>query len=243
MTRVIDELLRTCWPDGLPRRLDQLVHRRLAHELLRDYKLEPIFSLDDPERLPRLTVSAQGERDRWQQAVAAAWPSAQLASFLELGPSPTRWMVDSDGSDRAVVYLDDLQNTELGLVGPQGLPLMCLTLELSSATRGQLTRHEQPPLTWLSGAMDRGTRRLVAAGAVGVWALRWKDDEVVGVAWISESRWRRNPASARRAVRALGASPAYDAALRCLADHARVGYPDVVEIFCDGSVELTMGVL
>jgi hypothetical protein len=239
MTTVTDELLCICWPGGMPRRLDRLVHRPLAQQLLRDYKLEPIFSFDDPERPPRLTVSAQGERDRWQQVVAAEWPS----TFLEQGPEPTRWMVDSDGSDRAVVYLDDLQNTQLDLAGPHGLPLMCLTLDLASAARGQLTRHAQPPLKWLSGTMETGIVQLLEAGAVGVWALRWEAEKVAGVAWISESRWRRNPASARRAVRVLGENPVYDAALRCLAEHGRVGYPDVVEIFCNGTVELTMGVL
>lgn len=243
MATIVDDLLQSCWPDGLPRRLDELVDRNLAEQLLNAFKLEPVFPLEGTSRPVRLTVSAEGERNRWREKVAELWPSRQLAGLWQQGPAPIRWMIDSDGSDQATLFLDDLHNSDLDLAGPHGLPVMCLTLELPAGERGQLTRHEKPPLPWLTGCMEASLGRLIDAGAVGVFALRWQGDGVASVAWISESRWRRNPASARRAVRALGAHPAYDAALDVLAKHGRIGYPDVVELFDDGRVDLTLGVL
>ncbi|MBW2525584.1 MAG: hypothetical protein JRI23_15480 [Deltaproteobacteria bacterium] len=243
MATVIDDLLACCWPEGIPPRLDQLVDRPLAERLLGSFKLEPVFPLENGTRPIRLFVSAEQERERWSRQVGRLWPSDGLDEFLQQGPAPTRWMVDSDGSDHATLFLDDLHRTSSESTDSQGLTLMCLTLELPTGAEQRLTRHEQPPLPRLTGSMERGLRSLLDHGAAGMFALRWSEDEVVAVAWISETRWRRNPASARRAVRALGAHRVYDRALETLARHERIGYPDVVEIFRDGRIDLTMGVL
>lgn len=243
MTTLIEELLGVIWPHGVPPRLEALIDPDLCGQLLADFKLAPVFPFERGNRPTRLIVAAEGERDRWRAAVARHWPSDEIEPFLKRAPAGTRWMIDSDGSEQALVFLDDLQTVDHELSAPRGLCLMCLTLELPAATPGLLTRHEEPPLDWLAGKPQRLLGQLLDAGASGAWALRWREGQVTSAAWISETRWRNNPASARRAVRVLGKHPAYDAALRCLARHGRIGYPDVVELFEDGTIDVTMGML
>jgi hypothetical protein len=242
MTRLVDRLLSIAWSQGVPQRLDGLIDRGLCDELLADFKMGLVFPLDDRGRPPRLALSSQGERDQWCQAVMARWPSPSLAGFLERVPSDTRLMIDSDGLDQAVVYLDDLQRVDHGLQTPEGLELMCWSLTLPAGTEGFLTRHGEPPRSWVPPSLARRFDDLIDDGAEGLWAVRWQADEPVAVLWISESRWRQNPAASRRIVGGLGGNPSYEAALACLAEYGRGGYPDAVELRGDGGIEVTLGV-
>ncbi|MBW2455163.1 MAG: hypothetical protein JRI68_11665, partial [Deltaproteobacteria bacterium] len=151
--------------------------------------------------------------------------------------------LDSDGSDRAVVYLDDLQQVDHGLTVPDGLELMCWTLSLPAGTEGFLTRHREPPRPWVPQALSHHVAALLDAGAAGLWAVRWQDQEPVAVLWVSESRWRGNTATTLRIADQLGQHEGYAVALAYLAEQGRQGYPDVIELREDGGIEVTLGVL
>ena len=246
MTLLVDRLLAIAWPRGVPRSLDGLIDRRLCDALLEDFKLGLVFPLDRSDRPVRVALSSQGERSKWRRGVKARWPSPSLDDFFERVPDHTRLMVDSDGSERAVIYLDDLQQIDHGLQAPEGLELMCWTVELPGGSEGFLTRHREPPQPWLPDSLGQrveGLQGLLDAGAEGLWAVRWHRSDAVAALWISESRWRANPAVSRRIVARLGDHPGYQAALRCLAEHGREGYPDAVELRSDGGLEITLGVL
>ncbi|RLB60023.1 MAG: hypothetical protein DRI90_14705 [Deltaproteobacteria bacterium] len=243
MTHLVDQLLAIAWPQGVPQRLDELIDRPLCDDLLEDFKMGLVFPLDDSDRPVRLALSCQGERNRWRQSVMARWPSPSLTGLFDSAPSDTRLMVDSDGSDQAVVYLDDLQRVDHDLQVPAGLELLAWTVALPAGTDGFLTRHREPPHPWVPTSLAPSLKGLLENGAEGIWAIRWHHDAPVAALWISESRWRRNPAMSRRIVAGLGTHPSYDAAQQCLADHGREGYPDAVELRRDGGIEVTLGVL
>ena len=239
----VDDLLAVAWPEGLPERLEPLVDRELCAALAEDFKLGVVFPFEGGERLPRLALSAQGERERWQELVRRAWPAAELERFLSLAPPDTRLMVDSDGSERAVVYLDDLQEVEHTIRAPAGDELMSATLELPEERVGCLTRHSEPPLSPIPAELRRRLMALLAAGAEGIWALRLHEGQVEGVVWVSEARWRRNAPAARLAASRVGDHPSYRAALACLERHGHQGYPDALELRADGTTDLTLGIL
>lgn len=243
MATLIDELLRTAWPHGVPERLDALIHRQRCGALLADFKLGLVFPFAPGGQPVRLALSAQGERERWIAGITRQWPSDRLTRFLDQAPAHTRLMVDSDGSDRAVVYLDDLQDVDHGLRAPQGLELMCATLTLPGGAEAVVTRHTEPPLDLLSAPLRGRCEALREAGAEGLWALRWQQDRVVGLLWITESRWRDNVAESSGVVAGLSPSPAYEGALAVVAQHGRQGYPDALEIIPDGGLDVTLGII
>jgi len=258
---MIDALLDIVWPSGLPERLSNIVDRPLCAALLLDFKLGIILSVAPPPsggeaqaRATRMALSDQGEAARWQQVVGQQWSPAEAARFLSLVEDGTRRMVDSDGSGEAVLYLDDLQATRHTLVPPPALAgqqLMCATLALPGARPGWLSRHADPPLELLDGALADRTRSLLDLGAVGLWALRWRDSEVEAVLWITESRWRKNAVTTQAVVKALleqsEAPPITTETLtalqHCLSPQGHRIYPDAVELAPDGVIDVTIGFL
>ncbi len=239
----VDELLQVAWPDGLPPRLQSLVDRELCASLAQDFKLGLVFPFEAVTRPSRLALSAQGERERWQTEVRRQWPSPALEAFLGRAPDDTRLMVDSDGSERAVIYLDDLHEVDHQLSAPDGQQLMCATLDLPEEREGQMSRHQEPPLSLLPDGLRRRLTSLLAAGAEGLWALRLAGQEIEGVVWISEARWRDSASLARVAASRVGDHPGYRAALDCLERNGRQGYPDALELRADGTIDLTLGIL
>ncbi|MFH2009450.1 MAG: hypothetical protein ABI333_22855 [bacterium] len=243
MAELVDELLAVAWPEGLPGRWAPLVDRELCEALLRDFKLGVIFPFGGEVRPVRLALSAQGERERWEREVLRAWPSERLEGFLGQVPAETRLMVDSDGSERAVVYLDDLQEVEHELRAPSGMALMSATLGLPGDRLGVLTRHTEPPVERVTGSLRARLEELVGLGAEGLWSLRWEEGRVLSVLWISESRWRGNAEASRAVLGGLGSSRAWAEALRVAERHGRLGYPDAVELLGSGGVDVTLGIL
>ena len=61
MSSVIDDLLASCWPDGIPPRLDALVDRAVCAARLANFKAEPVLPFESTSRPVRLVVSAEGE--------------------------------------------------------------------------------------------------------------------------------------------------------------------------------------
>jgi len=243
MNALVDHLLAVAWPDGVPQRLDGLIDRPLCTRHLADFKLGLVFPFDGSLRPVRLALSCQGERSAWRRGVAERWPAPALDDFFDHVPADTRLMVDSDGSDRAVVYLDDLQQVDHRLQAPAGLELMCWTLELPDGTDGFLTRHREPPHDRVPPGQQAHVQALLDAGAEGLWALRWRGDQPCAVLWVSESRWRANAATTCQIADQLGSHPGFRAALGCLAEQGHEGYPDVIELRADGGIEVTLGIL
>ncbi len=253
---MIDELLHIAWPRGVPERLHRLVDRPLCASLLRDFKLGLILTHEGGGEVgpTRLALSDQGEDERWRQLVLQQWPSSVASGFLAQADPAIRRMVDSDGSDRAVLYLDDLQTAPHRLAPPaplQPLELMCATLSLPQKQRGWLTRHKELPLGSLHGALAERARELRSLGAQGLWSLRWGATDPEGLLWITESRWRDNADTANRTLlRLLQAEEAPDrtaatiAALKaCVTQRGHHSYPDVVELRADGTTDITLGFL
>jgi len=244
--RGVDAALRAVWPGGLPPRLDALVDRALCGARWADFKLGPILPLGGPPRPPRLALADAGEPEAWAAAVRAGWPAA--AAFVGEGPPGARRMLDSDGGESAEVLLDDLQEVAHGFgAAPGGRVLMARALRLPSGDETRWSRHPDgiADVEGLPAAALGWARGLRAAGAAGLWAVRWRGDAPVGLLWVSESRWRGDAAATAALVDGgAGGSPADGAWARLGAVMRARGwqvYPDSLEWRGDGGVDCTVG--
>ncbi len=233
------DLVTTVLGTTLGDRLPELVDRALAAELIEEFKLGPIFPLGSP-RAPRIALSNQGEPVRWRNAVLGAFAHPKLERFLDSVPPSARRMVDTDG-DSTIVYLDDLQDVEGGLVDASGRALMFLTLDTVSGRLGSGTRHTEPPQELLDGVLAERLTELVRLGAAGLWSIRWEAKRAVGLVWVSESRWRKNAGSAAELLRALGTHPGIEECARAASAAGYLAYPDAIEVRDDGSWDVTLG--
>ena len=229
MGRVAEELIATCWPGGLPSRLLPLVDNALCERLIDRFKLGVVFPFEPGTKRPhRIAVSAEEERERWIETVSAAWTLPLVASFLRDAPPSVRLMVDSDGSEQAEIYLDDLPGDEL----------ICETLRVPEGTFTAIARHDTPPEI-LPQLRDRFT----AACAGGeLWGVRRIGDAPRSILWVSEARWRGTTEASRAVGARFGDHRGYDAALQTLARCGREGYVDAIELWDDGRCDVTLGI-
>jgi|GEM_PF-2027530 len=246
---ITSTLLEATFPDGVPERIAALVEPQATDALLEDFKLGPVFPFFGAKRPVRVAISDQGDPQRWAQAVRSGWPSPRTDDLLGLSTPGVRRMIDTDGSIQAELYLDDLQDhaplsaaEALRQPGDDG-PAMCLSATLPSGTRSLITRHEQPPFLHLLGTLAESVADLVDQGAEGIWGLRWRYGALHSVVWVTEARWRGNADQVNEIVASMGPHPGWDRCMSLLQECGRVGYPDAVELYQDGTADVTLGVL
>jgi hypothetical protein len=243
------DLLNAALPGGIPARIQSLIQPQLADTLIEDFKVGPIFGFCGAQRPVRVAVSDQDEPERWASTVRKQWPGQPMEQILALSGPGVRRMIDTDGSSRAEVYLDDLQDhaalaaaEALREPGDEGA-LMCLTTTLPSGTRSLVTRHAQPPFMHLLGPLAESVADLVDQGAAGLWGLRWRMGLVVSVIWVSEARWTGTAELANQIATDLGPPPQWLVCQQLLSGHGLTGYPDAIELHIDETADVTMGVL
>jgi len=242
-------LLHAVFPDGVPPRIEGLVDPAVADPLLAEFKVGPVLPTMGADRPVRVAVSDEGDVVHWAAAVRQGWPGACTEDILGLAGTAMRRMVDTDGSTKAEIYLDDLQDHDaleaaeaLRQPGDMG-PAMCLTSTLPSGTRSLITRHTDPPFLHLLGPLAESVADLVDQGAAGLWGLRWRLGQVVSVVWVTEARWQGTAALANEIALGLGPHAAWHRCMEVLAAQGRQGYPDAIEVLVDGTADLTLGVL
>ena len=246
---VTQEMIEAALPGGVPARIQAMIAPTVADGLLEDFKVGPILPFGTQERSVRVAISDEGESAQWSDAVCRHWPGARTDDFLALASPGVRRMIDTDGSTKAEIYLDDLQDHGelmaaelLRQPGDDG-QVMCLTTTLPSGTRSLITRHEAPPFLHLLGTLAESVADLVDQGAEGLWGLRWRMGVVVSVVWVTEARWRGTSDLSTQIALSLGAPEGWHRCMAALNAHGRVGYPDAIELLADGSADVTLGVL
>ena len=77
----------------------------------------------------------------------------------------------------------------------------------------------------------------------GIWAARRTGNEIQSALWISESKWRKNDSITRRWVDDSNPPDGWGRIKETLAKHNLRIYPDAVEFYKDGQIDLTVGIL
>jgi len=229
---LVESLLNALYGSDIPKRLARLVDPETTLQALVDFKLNPVLS-SDASQPTRLAVANTGEREEWIRGVAEIWRNPAIATFWSSAPKHTRHMVDTDGSRKLVVYNDDLQ--------PPPGPLLAMTLSLPKVGPELILR--TPQLPNLPPPFASGVEALLSAGAKGQWAIRYRREEITGVLWVSESRWRGDAPQTTRKVLGLPMSGGWHARWETLERSGFHLYPDAVEFRLDGTVDLTVGFL
>ena len=80
-------------------------------------------------------------------------------------------------------------------------------------------------------------------GVQGQWAVRRNQDQIAGVLWVSESRWRGNAEETTQNVMSLPMASGWTERWHQLDASDWSLYPDAVEFRVDGTVDLTVGFL
>ncbi len=244
----VTALLEAAFNGEIPRRIGALIDPEVAGPLLADFKVGPVLPCGDPDRPVRIAISDQGETERWSEVVRKTWSHAMTEEWLTMAAG-RRMMVDTDGSGSAEIYLDDLQDHPLlphaQAMQPPGddSAVMCISVKVPSGTTSCITRHTSPPFQYLLGGLSEAVADLVDQGAEGLWGIRWRRGHPVSVVWVTEARWRNNAAAVTSIAAGLALPPTWDACVQAMADLGCVAYPDAVEIYPNGTADLTVGVL
>lgn len=227
---IVDAIFETAFPRGVPSHVARIVDRDAAAAALEGFKLNPVLSLDG--RPHRVATSDVGElRTAWTERIAEICGPMPVQEFFDRYPAARRRMVDTDGQ-RVVVYADDFADE-----GSGELQVMCCSLS-NDGERTTVIRDAELPLRRLPGDIARTASALGLSG--GFWAARWRQGQIVGALWISESRWRGDAErTGAHFDRIAGGSWR---ALREVADaRGHIAYPDGVEIVGAGAIDVTVG--
>ena len=108
---ITQAMLEAVFPQGIPPRIEAMVQPAVADELLADFKVGPVLAFCGDARPVRVAISDQGEAERWTTAVLQQWPGSRTEDILSLAGPGVRRMVDTDGSDKAEIYLDKMPIT------------------------------------------------------------------------------------------------------------------------------------
>jgi hypothetical protein len=236
LSNPIERLLVAAFGE-VPRFVREIV---AGHELcdLESFAASVVFPFAD--RPVRIAASDRGIESRWERLVRARHAHPDLSAFLALGAPGVRRMLDTDGSDNAEIYLDDLP-AEHGIPDAPSGVLMSATMYVPSGKRSFLVRHESPPLADVPDAARPTLEALVDRGAQGRWATRIGDGACVGFLWISESRWRGDAKSTCAIADSLSPSAAWDSTKRVVLDLGWQPYPDAIE-WTPRGLDVTLGI-
>lgn len=226
-------LLSCLYGPNIPARIEALVEADTDTADLVNFKLNPVLNSNE-HRLTRIAFARKGARKNWIQRISTLWENPAAAIFLTAAPPHARQMIDTDGGKNFVVYNDDLQ--------PPPQPLLALTLAVPTGGPGTITRVPEPPAD-LPENMAAGVRTLRDTGVAGQWAIRVENNEVMGVLWVSESRWRGDAEQTTKIVLGLPMAPGWMDRWRDIVSAGFRPYPDAVEFRRDGTVDLTVGFL
>ena len=246
--KAINTLLAAAFDGEVPARIASLIQPDIAGSLLEDFKVGPVLPCGLGGRPTRVAISDQGEAIAWAAAVQRAWPHVLTDEWLRLGQGRRR-MVDTAGGRKAVLYLDDLQDhPALERANAMRAPedqaeVMCISVKLPSGTTSCVTRHTEPPMRHLFGGLSEAVADVVDQGAEGLWGLRWQGGRVVSVVWVTEARWRGTVARSTAIAESLAPPTSWGRCRSAMAAIGHTAYPDAVELFGDGTADLTVGVL
>jgi len=246
--QAITALLEAAFGGDVPRRIAALIDPVVAGPLLADFKVGPVLPCGDTDRPVRVAVSDQGETTRWAEVVRKNWSHAMTEEWLNMAQG-RRLMVDTDGSRAAEIYLDDLQDhpelPHAQAMRPPGdsSEVMCISVKVPSGATSCITRHVDPPFACLLGGLSEAVADLVDQGAEGIWGIRWRRGLPVSVVWVTEARWRGNTTQVNDIAAGLALPPSWEACRAAMASCGCVAYPDAIEIYPDGTADLTVGVL
>jgi hypothetical protein len=244
----ITALVAAAFDGEVPHRIGALIDPKVAGSLLADFKVGPVLPCGETDRRVRVAVSDQGESDRWASVVRENWSHAMAEEWLAMGAGRRR-MVDTDGSRLAEIYLDDLQDhpalpyAEAMRPPEDTAPVMCISVKVPSGTTSCVTRHTTPPFQYLIGGLAEAVADLVDQGAEGLWGLRWRRGRPASVVWVTEARWRKNAEMVTAIADGLAVPAAWEACRAAMSRLGCVAYPDAIELYPDGTADLTVGVL
>jgi len=238
---LVNDLLRCLYPDGPPSITSRLLNRSLAARHILDFKFGPVLSIDSEGPL-RLAIASVGESGGWVRRLDKTWPEAGIPAFMEGVDPSVRVMLDIAGREQATLYLDDLQDVSHGFSSPDGDDLLAASLDLCTGERTVISRHAEIPLDPVEGEWLERLRDLKDRGASGLWGVRWKGDEVVGILCVTEKSDTASVDNMLEVVTDLGGHPVIDAMNEALSSRGWIAFPDALEMRAEG-YELTIGIL
>jgi hypothetical protein len=232
---VVADLFALAFRGPVPPLLDALVDWPAAEADRLAFKACPIVVLHG-EGPPRGYVADVGDAGFDERVARVLGPGA-IAFFAE-APGARR-MVDTDGVT-ATLFLDDLHASAARLDPHGGHEVMCATWRWPDGERTTITRHGPPPRRLLAPRWQRHVDDVHHAGLGGIWAVRWRGDEVASLLWVNDTRWRGDPEATARAIDALD-DPLWTSLRERAGAEGLALYPDSVEIGPAGAWEITVG--
>ena len=228
-----ENILRIAFPQQKPLLFDQLVDYSCCDQWLDEFKL--VVVLDWKEEAPtRITVSADGEEEAWLQRVLPLL-SAQHQAILRENFQASRMVIDTSGTEH-ILFLDDLHQdggtvmTQIYGPGPK---------EQSVAVLRKSALTPDPPLGILFHPLF-----LSVLSVDGMWAERRSHSgEIHSLLWISESRWRQNIAQTQAVIDRSNPPRTWHRLKDYLTQCGGAAYPDVVEFYTNGRIELSVAFL
>lgn len=229
---VVDAALRAAWGGTLPEPVDALVDRAEVGKLSQNSYLSFTFTVAGGEERPYVRLASFEDGGALQARVAARWPAAQ--AWFDRWPG-AHVKIELDGSDDLRLFFFQIEPGDAAKV-PAGQLAVGGIVQLSEGGFLPYTLHKTPPVALVSGSVKAAVEAAAAAGAQGLWFVRWRDGVAVSAALSAEEPYTPETAAY---IQALGTSPGLEGARSTLAENGLQVHPWGVEWFADGRVEIT----
>jgi hypothetical protein len=184
-------------------------------------------------RKNRITWSSLGEEEYWLQTVSALI-SKKKNSFVQNDSVKCRKVLDFDGS-WGEIFLDDLHH------GENKTDQMCRIFDLDGQEIA-LIRMIKSPLqgkTALTFLLNSYFLACLSIG--GMWAVRESlKGDLISVLWVSESKWKGNIKEVQALVENQNVPKEWFDLKKLMTKHGMTVYPDAIEFFLDGRIDLSL---
>ena len=232
---IAGQMLETIFEGNIPPFFTEHIRTAQVDSLICDFKLVAVLPLGTPQPI-RCTWSSLGEADYWCEVVQQLLPP-NADRFLNAYPDSCRKVLDSDGT-WGEIFLDDLS------IFSERSTLLSRVYSLDGVEIAKIRKIDSPLAMSLPVGIILNPYFIGCVSFGGMWCVR---EDAIGqlrsVLWISEAKWQDSIPKAQAVIERKGAQEhisTWFALKERMNGYGLQIYPDGIEFFLDGRIDLSV---
>ncbi len=234
-TSIAGQLLTELLGSPLPDFFHQKIRLTEIDSRIRDFKLVAVLPLGTQGPI-RFTWSSLGEEKYWNTVITDI-VGIEKTDFLEKYPATCRKVLDTDGK-WGEIFFDDLHQ-----VGDDP-NLVCRVYSLQGIEVSRIRKIEEPLREKLPKSIVFHPHFLACLSLGGMWCVRKNlEGDLLSVLWISESKWKQNIPQVQQLIEGKALPEKWMALKNLMQGYDLEIYPDGIEFFLSGRIDLSVAFL
>lgn len=233
------QILELVFIENIPEFVHQNIRLEQIDKRLTEFKFVVVLPLGK-ERKNRITWSSLGEEEYWLQVISKLLPSNKQ-KLLEGFPAGCRKVLDFDG-EWGEIFLDDLHHEEKSLISSSAVSeQMCRIFDLQGNEVATIRKIEPPLREKLPPSILFHSCFLACLSIGGMWGIREDmGGNFLSVLWVSEAKWKGNIQQTQDLVEGQNPPVEWGQLRGLLQKKGLEIYPDGIEFFGDGRIDLSI---